>query len=310
MKNRNRIFHSFLHACMFLAFIGCAQSAGPCPAQAYADLSNADQFTQDDTLPFCFPLDAPNSYRDTESATFCTASSGPESSRKYHAAEDYCQPVGTSVHAMADGKVSFSGPRGGYGWLIIIDHPQADIYSLYGHFSPSRWHMDPGPVSKGELIAYLGDDYENGGSREHPLEPHLHFGVRAGQRSDYPANGEWRWTAGWIRPCPADVGWLRPSEVISGQAIPDGGYPEPDAGFLTLWGVETLFGLLYLVSGMGVFIFATRKNKPGLLILAGTVMLIAGLIFYEDGWRISPVLLTLAVVLSFFGIKRLALQKR
>ncbi len=30
-----------------------------------------------------------------------------------------------SVYAMADGRVSFSGTAGGYGWLIIIDHPQA-----------------------------------------------------------------------------------------------------------------------------------------------------------------------------------------
>jgi hypothetical protein len=32
-------------------------------------------------------------------------------------------------------------------------------------------------------LAYLGDSDENGGSAEQPLEPHLHFGIRAGQRT-------------------------------------------------------------------------------------------------------------------------------
>ena len=300
------LFQSLLLVCFVLYFTGCTQSTGPCPSQPLADLSEADRYAQDDTLPFRFPLEDANSYRDRETATFCTPGRNKlDAPYDYHAAEDYFQPAGTPVYAMADGKVSFSGPMGGYGWLIIIDHPQANIYSLYGHLIPSRWRMDTGPVTKGELIAYLGDDHENGGSYKQPLEPHLHLGIRAGQRGDYPANGEWRWTAGWIRPCPAEVGWLRPSEVISGQTIPDGGYPTPEAGFLTLWGIETLFGLLYLVSGIGAFIFATRKNKSFLLLLGGVVYAIAGWIFFKDGWRISPLMLVLAAFLLFSGVYRI-----
>jgi hypothetical protein len=41
------------------------------------------------------------------------------------------------------------------------------------------------------MISYLGDPDENGGSAEHPLRTHLHFGVRVGQRADYPGDG-WR----------------------------------------------------------------------------------------------------------------------
>ena len=62
-------------------------------------------------------------------------------------------PAGTPVYAVADGEISFSGPMGGYGWLIIIDHPQANLYSLYGHLSPGRWRMESGTVEKGEMIA-------------------------------------------------------------------------------------------------------------------------------------------------------------
>jgi hypothetical protein len=284
---------------------GCAQNVGLCPIQPYVDLSNVENYMQDDSLPFRFPLDDVSSYWDT-SSQFCK----PRRNRldglyTYHAAEDYHQPAGTPVYAMADGEVSFTGPMGGYGWLVIIDHPQANLYSLYGHLSPSRWRIKKGPVARGQLIAYLGDDDENGGSREQPLEPHLHFGIRAGQRMDYPANGEWRWMGGWIHPCPADVGWLRPSAVIAEQNIPAGGFREPDVDFLTLWGVETLFGLIYLAGGIGVFVFATRKKKFPLLILGGLVMGVAGWIFYKDGWRISPLMLVLAVILLSSGIYRL-----
>jgi hypothetical protein len=314
LKTKNALTNSLLLVCVILfsfLFSGCAQETGPCITLPYVDLSEAEAFAQDDSLPFRFPLDEPNSNRDIESATFCTPGrSKLDAPYSYHAAEDYFQPAGTPVYAMADGEVSFSGPMGGYGWLVIIDHPQANIYSLYGHLSPSRWYADVRPVSKGELIGYLGDAHENGGSLKQPLEPHLHLGIRAGQRNDYPANGEWRWMAGWIRPCPADVGWLRPSEVIAGQTIPDGGYPMPETNFLNLWGVEILFGLIYLAGGMGVFISATRKDKPFLLALAGVVFLTAGLIFYKDGWRISPLLLVLAVSLLFLGIKRFVQQKR
>ena len=305
MKYRNMLFQSLLLVCMVFTFTGCTQSTGPCPGQPYADLSEADQFALDDTLPFRFPLDNADPFTTELFTQFCTAGRNKlDAPYDYHAAEDYFQPAGTPVYAMADGEVSFSGPKGGYGWLIIIDHPQANIYSLYGHLSPSRWYMRPGPVAKGDLIGYLGDSHENGGSLEQPLEPHLHLGIRAGQRSDYPANGEWRWMAGWIRPCPVDLGWLRPSEVISGQSIPEVGYPMPEVDFLTLWGIETLFGLLYLTSGIGVLIHATRKNKPFLLILGGVVFAIAGGIFFKDGWKISPLMLVLAAILLLSGVYR------
>ena len=271
--------------------------------QPYADLSDAETFAEDDTLPFRFPLDDADPHRTEYFTQFCTAGrNNLDSPYKYHAAEDYFQPAGTPVYAMADGDISFSGTAGGYGWLIIVDHPQANIYSLYGHLSPSRWYSKKGPVSKGDLIGYLGDSHENGGSPEQPLEPHLHLGIRAGQRSDYPANGEWRWMAGWIRPCPADVGWLRPSEFISGQAIPADGYPMPEIDFLNLWGIEILFGLLYFTSGVGALIYATRKNKPALLIFGGIVYAIAGWIFFKDGWKISPLMLVLAATLLFSGL--------
>jgi len=64
-----------------------------------------------------------------------------------------------------------------------------------------------------------------------------------------------------------------------------------------------------IAGAIGVFISATRKDKPLLLILAGVVLLIAGWVFFKDGWRISYMLLVLAVSLLFFGVKRVARQR-
>jgi hypothetical protein len=207
-----RLFATLILLILLLA--GCAPSAESCPSFSPVDRSGAEMFARDDNLPFRFPLDG-RVYAAPFSTNFAAygqvsrsmGQSGPE----YHAAEDSLQPAGTPVYAMADGQVSFSGPMQGHGWLIIIDHPLANLYSLYGHLSPSRWQVEPGPVAKGELIGFLGDSDENGGSAEHPLRTHLHFGVRAGQRSDYPGMGQWRWQAGWTRPCPQDLGWLQPA---------------------------------------------------------------------------------------------------
>lgn len=68
--------------------------------------------------------------------------------RQFHAAEDYRRPAGTPVFAMADGIIRFSGATGGYSWLIVVEHPQADLCSLYGHLSPSRWKLKAGTEEK------------------------------------------------------------------------------------------------------------------------------------------------------------------
>jgi murein DD-endopeptidase MepM/ murein hydrolase activator NlpD len=196
---------------------------------------------------------------------------------------------------------------GGYGWLIIIDHPWADIYSLYGHLSPSRWKIESGvEVEKGDLIGYLGDDDENGGSVKNPLVTHLHFGIRVGQRVDYPGFGEWRWMAGWIKPCPQDLSWLQPSVVINNQEIPDGGFQTSSEDFLEKWAVELILGSAYLVGAIGMFVFGTRTDKPYLLLLSVGVLLAAGIYLYMKGWRMSFVLIGVALFLAVTGIFMLA----
>jgi murein DD-endopeptidase MepM/ murein hydrolase activator NlpD len=174
-------------AAVAVVLAGCG-SASPqdCPSAPRLDFSGTDP--TDNTLPSRYPLDFVEER--SHDADFCEhrGSSGG----MFRAAEDFWRPAGTEVRAIAAGEVSFSGTMGGYGWLVIVDHPEMNIYSLDGHLSPSRWRVDAGAVARGDLLGYLGDEWENGGSRDEPLVAHLHLGVRVGQSTDYPGRGEWR----------------------------------------------------------------------------------------------------------------------
>ncbi|MCP4932910.1 MAG: M23 family metallopeptidase, partial [bacterium] len=193
----------------FLLLAGCRQELADCPPVSPAPRGQLNGLISADAL-VQFPLD---DY--TVHGPFESLSDADVFENKRHAAEDMGAEPGTAVYAIADGNISFSGKKGGYGLLIIIDHPQTNTYSLYGHLSPSRWHRGIGSVAKGELIAYIGDSDENGSSIKYgELSPHLHFGIRQGQRTDYPSRGDWRWMVGWTYECPSEIGWLQPSQFI------------------------------------------------------------------------------------------------
>lgn len=286
---------------ILLLVTGCAQPPRTCPAPVSVDMSNVEQLAMDDDLPFRFPMEDMSNRFVIDAANFAshgTTSRGPE----FHAAEDTFRPAGTGVYAIADGRITYSGPMGGYGLLIIIDHPQANLYSLYGHLSPSMWHLKSGRVEKGDLIAYLGEAHENGGTRENPLRTHLHLGLRAGQKSDYPTRGQWRWMAGWIAPCPQDLGWLQPSLIITNQEIPEGGFLAPTGNFFNKWAVELIMGGVYLVGAVSMLVFGLRTDKPYVMMLSGAVLFAAGVYFFSTGWNMSYLMFMLGVLLVAAGL--------
>jgi murein DD-endopeptidase MepM/ murein hydrolase activator NlpD len=102
----------------------------------------------------------------------------------YHLAEDVAATGGDPLYAMADGVVAgiFTGVQG-YEAVMLIEHRFDELYvvSLYGHISTRRgFEVSVGDaVSMGELIGYVADDDEDGGS----WGPHLHFGIRTGRYS-------------------------------------------------------------------------------------------------------------------------------
>ena len=90
-----------------LLLSGCTPSPEICPSLSYAALSDAEAYIDDPALPFRFPLDEASNGSSPSFTHYCSASSGPEDKRKYHVAEDYFQPAGTPVYAIAAGEISF-----------------------------------------------------------------------------------------------------------------------------------------------------------------------------------------------------------
>jgi murein DD-endopeptidase MepM/ murein hydrolase activator NlpD len=85
-----------------------------------------------------------------------------------HMGTDYAAPTGTPVHAAGDGRVSFAGPRGGYGNAIVLAHGSS-VSTLYGHMSRFAKHLRVGTsIKQGDVIGYVGMTGLATG-------PHLHY---------------------------------------------------------------------------------------------------------------------------------------
>ncbi len=86
-----------------------------------------------------------------------------------HNGIDLAVPTGTSVRAAADGRVTFSGWNGGYGYLVIIDHGNG-VETRYAHHSRNVVQVGQ-RVERGQIVAYSGNTGNSTG-------PHLHFEIR------------------------------------------------------------------------------------------------------------------------------------
>jgi murein DD-endopeptidase MepM/ murein hydrolase activator NlpD len=73
-----------------------------------------------------------------------------------HYGIDYAAPIGTAVEAVADGVVTFSGWKNGFGKCIEMRHGKNYI-SCYGHLSGfARGTRAGRAVSQGDVIGYVG----------------------------------------------------------------------------------------------------------------------------------------------------------
>lgn len=97
--------------------------------------------------------------------------------RNIHLGTDFWAPARTPIHIPFDGTVVISHHNDfhkDYGPLLIIEHTISEqtFYTLYGHLSQDSLALSPKgkQLKKGELVAYLGDEQENG-----HWVPHLHF---------------------------------------------------------------------------------------------------------------------------------------
>lgn len=88
-----------------------------------------------------------------------------------HTGIDIAAPVGTPVHATADGIILHAGWNGGYGRCVIIDHGN-NYQTWYAHLS--RMDVIEGQeVRQGEVLGAIGTSGRSTGA-------HLHYEVRIG----------------------------------------------------------------------------------------------------------------------------------
>jgi murein DD-endopeptidase MepM/ murein hydrolase activator NlpD len=88
--------------------------------------------------------------------------------RDFHPGLDIDVPMGTPVHAVADGVVTYAGVRPGYGNVIEIDHGNGYM-TRYAHNSKLLAHV-------GERVR-AGDVISDAGSTGRSTGPHVHFEV-------------------------------------------------------------------------------------------------------------------------------------
>ena len=97
--------------------------------------------------------------------------------RRAHKGVDLAGPVGTPVHATADGVVGRADWFSSYGLYVAVEHG-GNIETRYGHMS--RLNVAAGQqVRKGDIIGYVGTTGRSTG-------PHLHYEVRIAGQSVNP----------------------------------------------------------------------------------------------------------------------------
>ena len=97
-----------------------------------------------------------------------TSGFGPRWGR-LHAGTDFAGPIGTPIHATADGVITHAGWSSGYGRLIKIRH-DFGIETRYAHLNAMDVRVGQ-RVSRGERIGAMGNSGRSTG-------PHLHYEVR------------------------------------------------------------------------------------------------------------------------------------
>ena len=110
-----------------------------------------------------------------------TSRFGAVSSRRVskHTGLDIAASTGTKIKACAGGTVTFSGYKGSYGYMVVINHGNG-VETYYGHCS--KLYVKAGQqVKQGDVIAAVGNTGNSTG-------PHLHLEIRLNGVAYNPQN--------------------------------------------------------------------------------------------------------------------------
>ncbi len=100
---------------------------------------------------------------------------------EFHPGLDISGPLGTPIHATADGVVTAANVVNGYGRMVTIDHGHS-VETLYGHMS--GYAVTAGQaITRGQIIGYIGHSGRTTGNHVHyevrihniPVNPHKYL---------------------------------------------------------------------------------------------------------------------------------------
>ena len=104
--------------------------------------------------------------------------------KRMHKGVDFAATEGDPVIAIYDGRVTFSGPKSGYGYLIELAHEDG-VLTRYGHLSGAVKGLAVGQkVARGEHIGHIG-------STGTSTAPHLHYEILVDGQHVSPLDYEW-----------------------------------------------------------------------------------------------------------------------
>jgi murein DD-endopeptidase MepM/ murein hydrolase activator NlpD len=95
----------------------------------------------------------------------------------FHKGIDLAAKMGTHIHPLREGTVSFSGWQSGYGKVVIVRHDDG-LETVYGHNASNRVRKGQ-RVGPEDVLALVGSTGRSTG-------PHLHFEVRENGRAVNP----------------------------------------------------------------------------------------------------------------------------
>jgi murein DD-endopeptidase MepM/ murein hydrolase activator NlpD len=100
-----------------------------------------------------------------------------ENHARVHEGVDIAAPIGSPIHATANGHVIRAGLSQSYGNFVEVDHGDG-ITSFYAHMKRPADVRGGDAITSGEVLGYVG-------STGHSTGPHLHFEIRKdGQHFD------------------------------------------------------------------------------------------------------------------------------
>jgi hypothetical protein len=88
----------------------------------------------------------------------------------FHEGMDIANEIGTPVFAPADGIVEETDYQQNFGRIVVINHPECGIQTIYGHLH--NYVVTPRQnIHRGDLIGFIGNSGKSTG-------PHLHYEIR------------------------------------------------------------------------------------------------------------------------------------